>query len=138
MSQVTLTNEEYIFDGSTIISQADLEGNITYTNRKFSEVSGYDKNELLNKPLSIIGHPDMPKAIFEKMWDSISTGHTWNGTLKNLRKDGSYYWVDIEILPIKNDNDDVTGYISSSRAPSRKNIEDAQDMFSQMNKNGEV
>ena len=132
MSLPTAIDEEFLFEGSNIISQTDLKGVITYANRKFSEVSAYRVDELVGQSHNLIRHPDMPKEIFQAMWDTISTGHTWNGIVKNLRKDGLYYWVDTEILPIKNDALEVTGYIASRRAASRKNIEETETSYNNM------
>jgi aerotaxis receptor len=132
MSKVTPVNEEYIFDGSIIISQTDLEGNIVFANRKFCEVSGYSAKDLMGAPHSIVRHPTMPRVIFEKMWNTISTGHTWNGLLKNMRKDGKYYWVDTEILPIEDENHKVTGYIASRKPASRKTIEENEATYRRM------
>lgn len=132
MSNVTPVNDEYLFDGSSIISQTDSSGVITFANRKFCEVSGYSADELVGQPHNIIRHPDMPKSVFQKMWDTISTGHTWNGLVKNIRKDGLYYWVDVEILPIRNQSNEVTGYIASRKAASRKNIEENETSYKKM------
>lgn len=132
MSKVTPVDEEYIFEGSIIISQTDLLGNITYANRKFSEVSGYNVKEVVGSSHNIIRHPQMPKAVFEKMWNTISAGHTWNGALKNMRKDGRYYWVATEILPIEDDERNITGYIASSKAASRKSIEENEATYTKM------
>jgi aerotaxis receptor len=132
MSKVMPVNEEYTFEGSVIISQTDLDGVITFANRKFCEVSGYTAKELVGKPHSIIRHPEMPKIIFEKMWNTISTGHTWNGLVKNMRKDGQYYWVDTEILPILDENQKLTGYIASRKPASRKTIEENETTYRKM------
>ena len=132
MNNVTPVNEEFFFEGSSIISQTDSKGIITFANRKFCEVSGYRVDELVGESHSIIRHPDMPRTIFTKMWDTISTGHTWNGLIKNIRKDGLYYWVDAEILPIQNENHEVTGYIASRKIASRKNIEETKLSYTKM------
>lgn len=132
MSKVTPVNEEFIFEGSSIISQTDTKGIITFANRKFCEVSGYKVDELVGQPHNLIRHPDMPRNIFNKMWDTISIGHTWNGLVKNMRKDGLYYWVDTEILPIHNKNDELTGFIASRKAGSRKNIEETELSYKKM------
>ena len=132
MSRVTPIDKEYHFEGNIIISQTDLLGNITYANRKFCEVSGYNVDELIGSAHNIIRHPDMPKAAFEKMWNTISSGHTWNGLVKNLRKDGLYYWVDTEILPIEDQNHNVIGYIASRKSASRKNIEENEATYEKM------
>ncbi len=132
MGKTTQINEEYTFDGSIIISQTDLLGNITFANRKFCEVSGYKAEELNGNSHNIIRHPDMPKVVFEKMWNAISLGHTWNGIVKNMRKDGLYYWVDTEILPIKDENQKVIGYIASRKPASRKSIEENEVTYKKM------
>lgn len=132
MSKVTPVDEEYIYEGRVIISQTDLQGIITYANRKFCEVSGYTAEELIGKPHSIIRHPDMPKAVFAKMWDTIKGGQAWNGIVKNLRKDGLYYWVDSEILPILDDDFQVTGYIAARKAASRKDIKENEELYAKM------
>ena len=132
MSKVTPVDEEFLFEGSIIISQTDLEGKITFANRKFCEVSGYKVNELVGSSHNIIRHPQMPKIAFAKMWSTISSGHTWNGLVKNMRKDGKYYWVDTEILPIENDNHELIGYIASRKPASKKSVEENEAMYKKM------
>jgi len=132
MSKVSPKNEEYLFEGSVIISQTDLSGVITYANRRFCEVSGYKLDELIGQPHNIIRHPDMPKAVFAKMWETIKGTQAWNGLMKNLRKDGLYYWVDTEILPIINDDGELTGYIAARKAASRKDIEENEALYNKM------
>jgi len=132
MNKSTPIDEEYFFESSAIISQTDLKGIITYGNRAFSEVSGYNVEELIGKPHNILRHPDMPKVVFEKMWSTIQSGQTWNGLVKNLRKDGKYYWIDIEILPIKDNNDKITGYIAAGKAASRKDIQENNETYKHM------
>ena len=132
MDKVTPVDEEYVFDGSAIISQTDLKGFITFANRKFCEVAGYKIDELIGSNHNIIRHPDMPKSIFGKMWDTISGGESWNGLVKNLRKDGLYYWVYTEITPIYNKDEEITGYIASRKNPPRKDIEESEELYKKM------
>jgi len=132
MSNVTPIDEEYVYEGSVIISQTDLKGIITYANRKFCEISAYSASELTGQPHNIVRHPDMPKAVFAKMWQTILSGQVWNGTIKNLRKDGLYYWVETEILPIRNDEQEVTGYITVRKPASRKNIFEMEETYEKM------
>lgn len=132
MSTVTPIDEEYVYEGSVIISQTDLSGKITYANRMFCEISGYKNEELLGQPHNIIRHPDMPKEVFAKMWQTIQSGQVWNGLVKNLRKDGLYYWVDTEILPIRNNDDTITGYIAARKPASRKNILEVEEKYIKM------
>jgi len=122
MHKVTPLNEEYIYEGRVAISQTDLDGVITFANRKFSEISGYLVNELIDTNHNILKHPDVKQEIFDKMHSALSNGQVWNGMIKNLRKDGKFYWVSMEIAPIINDKDEITGYISVSKPASQKNI----------------
>ena len=132
MSNVTPRDEEYNFDESVIISQTDLDGVITYVNRAFCKVSGYNSDELIGEPHNIVRHPDMPSTVFEKMWNAISNGRAWNGLLKNLRKSGEFYWVDIEILPTKDNEENITGYISVSKPASHKDIQENEEIYKKM------
>ncbi|MFT7860508.1 MAG: PAS domain-containing protein [Sulfurimonas sp.] len=132
MEKVTPIDEEYMFDDLVIVSQTDPKGIITYANKAFCTVSGYTVDELVGQPHSIIRHPDMPAAAFQKLWDTIQDGQAWNGIVKNLRKDGRFYWVDTEILPIKDKDDNITGYIAARRAASRKDIVDSEETYKKM------
>jgi aerotaxis receptor len=132
MNKVIPVNEEYLFDSNVIISQTDLRGIIMYANKKFCEISGYSANELVGQPHNIIRHPDMPKAAFEKMWSTIQGGQAWNGLVKNLRKDGLYYWVETEILPSKDDEGKIIGFIAARKPASRKNIQESEELYKKM------
>lgn len=132
MEENELNEEEYVFTGRVIVSETNLKGDITYANRKFCEISGYTAEELVGKPHNIIRHPDMPKAAFQKMWDTIKSGQIWHGLVKNLRKNGQYYWVETEIAPIKDENGAITGYIAARRPAGRKDIEETEAIYKNM------
>ena len=132
MNAVTPINQEFTYENGVIISQTDEKGVITYANKKFCEVSGYTADELVGHSHGIIRHPSMPKEIFTKLWQTISSGQVWNGLVKNLRKDGLYYWVETEILPIKNDDEKITGYISVRQSSTPKNILEIEDIYNRM------
>lgn len=133
MNKIVPVNEEYLFNDGVIISQTDDKGVITYANRLFCEVSGYSVDELVGKPHNLIRHPDMPAAIFGRMWETIKGGQVWNGLVKNLRKDGRFYWVDTEILPVKDDDSGtITGYIAARKVASRKDIQENEALYKKM------
>ncbi len=116
-------DKEYIFEKGLIVSSTDLKGIITYANRKFCEISGYTKSELVGKNHNIVRHPDMPKAAFQELWDTIQAGKEWTGIIKNLRKDGEYYWVYSHITPIAIDGKTM-GYTAVRRPASATEIEE--------------
>jgi len=132
MNKVIPTDHEYIINEGVIVSQTDLKGVITYANRLFCQVSGYKVNELVGQPHSIIRHPDMPAPIFAKMWETIKGGQAWNGLVKNLRKDGDFYWVETEILPVRDENGTIIGYIAARKAASRKDIIENEGIYKKM------
>jgi aerotaxis receptor len=92
-STFTMFRETEVPENEEIISLTDFSGTITYINETFAEISGYTVEELIGKPHSLIKHPDMPKSTFVDLWKTLRAGETWEGYVKNLRKDGGYYWV---------------------------------------------
>ncbi len=116
-------DSEVLFDGRSLISETDTKGIITFVNRKFVEMTGYSKEEAIGQAHNILRHPDMPKAAFEQMWSTIKSGTTWEGYVKNLRKDGKYYWVIVNIIPKLDEKGEIIGYIASRKVPDRHQLE---------------
>lgn len=125
-------DEEVLFDGRSLISETDLKGIITFVNRKFVEMTGYSKDEAVGQPHSMLRHPDMPKAAFKQMWDIIKEGKTWEGYVKNLRKDGKYYWVIVTIVPKKDEEGNIIGYIASRKMPDRQLLKTVEKQYKEM------
>jgi len=86
-----------------IVSRTDLNGIITYANDLFIQISGFTKDELIGQSHNIVRHPDMPKEIFNTLWNTIKDEKKWNGNVKNLRKDKSFYWVNATISGVYKD-----------------------------------
>jgi len=100
-------------DLNAIVSKTDSQGNITYINEEFENISGYEKDELIGQSHSIIKHEDMPETVFKDLWKTIKgEKKPWFGKIKNKRKDGSSYYVDTVINPIFNANGDIIEYIA--------------------------
>lgn len=89
--------ETQVPEHELIISRTDLSGVITYANETFAKISGYEVNELIGKPHNIVRHPDMPKSVFAEIWETLERGESWQGYVKNKRKDNGYYWVHANI-----------------------------------------
>lgn len=81
-------------------SVTDLKGVILRGNDIFRRVSQYAESEILGKPHNIIRHPDMPKCVFKLLWDTIQAGKPIAAYVKNMAKDGSYYWVVAFVIPL--------------------------------------
>ena len=124
-------NEEYTFSEGLIVSSTDIKGIITYANRKFCEIAGYSKTELVGKNHNIVRHPDMPKAAFKDVWETLQKGTAWNGIVKNLRKDGRYYWVYSHITPILSDGT-LTGYTAARRPATQTEIIETKPLYEKL------
>ncbi|DAB40348.1 MAG TPA: aerotaxis receptor Aer [Sulfurovum sp. UBA12169] len=124
-------DEEYTFESGLIVSSTNPEGIITHANRKFCEIAGYTKDELKGQNHNIIRHQDMPKAAFRNMWDTIKQGKEWSGVVKNLRKDGRYYWVYSHIIPIVTDGN-ITGYTAARRPATANEVIESTLLYKEL------
>lgn len=116
----SLTGNERFFDKSEIIvSKTDLRGVITYANSVFCRVALYKELELLNKPHSLIRHPDMPRCVFKLLWDTIEAGNEIFAYVVNRAKNGDHYWVYAHVTPSYDMNGNRVGYHSNRRVPDR-------------------
>ena len=134
-----IKNEEVTFEevgvaNRPIISKTDLKGIITYVNTPFCKLAGYTKEELIGKPHNIIRHPDMPKEVFKQLWETIEKNQQWRGFIKNLRKDGKYYWVEAFIEPIFDENNKKIGYISVRKPVSEEDKQKYSKIYEEMRK----
>jgi PAS domain S-box-containing protein len=119
------TDTEIFFDSHDIIvSKTDLKGRLTYVNRTFCQVAGYREHELLGEPHSIIRHPDMPRAVFKLLWDTIQDGREIFAYVKNMTKGGGYYWVFAHVTPSFDADGKIVGFHSNRRVPDRAVVRD--------------
>mgnify|MGYP001397716096 CR=1 FL=1 len=125
--------EEYnkAVDAGGIVSKSDVDGIITYANDAFCHLTGYSREEMIGKPHSIFRHASTPKAVFKDLWDTIQAGDTWMGNVKNVRKDGSEYYVFTTIIPIKDNHKNIFEYVAIRQDISElvKNREELQNQF---------
>lgn len=123
------TDLETIFlKGRKIISLTDVEGYITHANSTFVQMSGYSKEELIGSPHYILRHPDMPRVAFKGLWEQLAKTGRWQGTVKNLRKDGGYYWVFASVFSIRR-HGQLIGYTSSRVPTTRKEIQTCTELY---------
>lgn len=111
-SKSVLDEEREFNFNELFFSTTDTYGKITSWNEVFARISGYDNAQLLNKPHSLIRHPDMPRAVFQLLWDMLKSGEVVGAYVKNRAEDGRFYWVYALVLPIEN------GYLSIRLKPS--------------------
>lgn len=99
-----------MIDNNVITSTTDVFGTITYVSSAFCEISGYSKEELLGQSHNIVRHSDMPSELYQGLWQTIQAGLEWRGEVKNRKKDGSHYWVDVNIKPNHDSHGEIVGY----------------------------
>ncbi|MEA2048564.1 MAG: PAS domain-containing protein [Campylobacterota bacterium] len=101
-----------------VVSKGNEKGDITYANPIFFKLAGYTKGELLDQPHAIVRHPDMPKIVFKYLWDTIQAGNDVKAFVKNLSKDGGFYWVFAHVRVAKNPDGSIRNYVSTRRGMS--------------------
>jgi PAS domain S-box-containing protein len=118
------TNTEVMFhEPDLIVSKTDLKGRLTYVNEVFCKIAGYNEAELLGQPHSMIRHPDMPRAVFKLLWDTISASREIFAYVKNMAKSGDYYWVLAHVTPSYDEKHQIIGFHSNRRVPDRAVID---------------
>ncbi|MFL6672681.1 MAG: methyl-accepting chemotaxis protein [Massilia sp.] len=128
-TNLPVTQTEYVMtDGQMIVSKTDTKGRITYVNPAFVQVSGFSEAELLGKAHNLVRHPDMPPQAFADMWQTLQDGHPWTGMVKNRCKNGDFYWVVANVVPIK-ENGTTAGYMSVRTRPTRDQVAAAAELY---------
>jgi PAS domain S-box-containing protein len=129
----TATGHERTFGRDEIIvSKTDPQGRITYANDVFLRVAGYGPEEILNAPHSILRHPDMPRSVFKLAWDRIQSGQEIFAYVKNLAKNGDYYWVFAHITPTFDDRGKIVAYHSNRRCPDPSAVATVSSLYAAM------
>ncbi|MBT3044495.1 MAG: PAS domain-containing protein [Candidatus Thiodiazotropha sp. (ex Codakia orbicularis)] len=130
---ITPTDREILMDENDfIVSKTDLKGRITYANRIFMKIAGYNEGELLGVQHNIIRHPDMPRGVFRLLWNVIESGNECFAYVKNMAKSGDFYWVYANVTVDYDDNNNPIGYFSVRRKPSREGIEAVIPVYKEM------
>lgn len=125
-------NQKFLKPDDFIVSKTDANGKILYGNKIFIEISGYTPVELSGVPHSILRHPDMPKIVFKFLWDRIKNKNEIFAYVKNLCKDGSYYWVFTNVTATLNANGSIRDFHSVRRKPSNKAMEVIPTLYAKL------
>lgn len=129
-----IQGDQLILDSkSFLVSETDEKGYIRFANDEFCKYAEYTNDELIGKPHNLVRHPDMPKAAFKDLWDTVKKGERWRGFVKNTTKSGKYYWVFATVFPFTS-SDGNKGYISCRRKASEREIEKYEALYKEMRK----
>jgi len=130
---VTPNNKELkMKETDLIVSKTDVKGHITYCNDAFMEFSGYYEEELLGKAHNIIRHPDMPRSVYRLLWQTIQQENEFFGFIKNMRKNGGFYWTFANVTPSFSADSQLIGFFSVRRYPNPDGIEALQALYHDM------
>ena len=127
-----INKEIHLNSKKIIVSKTNKQGTIQYVNEYFCEVSGYEEREIIGMPHSILRHPDMPQAIFYLMWQTIQSGNNITAIVKNLAKSGEYYWVSTDFEIIREENNDIKGYIAYRRPASKMAVSGVEELYEKL------
>ncbi|MFI5490917.1 PAS domain-containing protein [Actinoplanes sp. NPDC051859] len=109
--------ERTLGDDELIVTKTDQRGVITYVNDTFLRLSALSEAEALGQPHNLIRHPDMPRAVFKLLWDTLAEGQEVFAYVVNLAADGAHYWVLAHVTPSYGVGGALTGYHSFRRRP---------------------
>lgn len=132
MHPVPKEMEHQFGEDELLVSKTDTAGKITYVNKRFMEIVGYSEQELLGKPHNLVRHPDMPKIIFKLLWETLKAKREIHAYVKNLCKDGGYYWVMANVTPSFDVNEKVVGYHSARRKPTTRAMAVIKPLYAQL------
>lgn len=117
------TGKEVFFDrDDLIVSKTDLKGVLTYTNHTFLEIAGYEESECIGHQHNMIRNPNMPRAVFQLLWETIAQGTEIFAYVVNSTKNGDHYWVIAHVTPSMS-NGSIIGYHSTRRVPNPQTIQ---------------
>lgn len=128
-----INNELILADKSFLVSETDEKGIIKFANDEFCQYAEYSLEELVGQPHNLVRHPDMPKAAFKDLWETVKSGNKWTGFVKNTTKNGKFYWVYATVFPFTS-SDKSKGFISCRRRASRKEVEKYEALYADMRK----
>lgn len=104
----------------------DPKGNITYVNRRFTETSGYQAEEVLGKRPSILRSEHMAPDDYNHLWETILAGQEWNGIFHNRKKNGELYWESALIKPIADPEGNISHFLELKEDITQKLAMEAQ------------
>jgi PAS domain S-box-containing protein len=124
--------ERRLGEEEIIVSKTDRSGRIQYINKTFLKISDFTEKEIIGQPHSVVRHPNMPRSIFKKLWDTIESGQEIFAFVCNLAKNGDHYWVYAHVTPTFGHDGSIVGYHSNRRAPDRAALSVISELYDQL------
>ncbi|MFN8075743.1 MAG: PAS domain-containing protein [Kineosporiaceae bacterium] len=121
--------ERFFRENELIVSKTNPKGIITYANDVFCRMAAATEDELLGQPHSVIRHPEMPRAVFKLLWDTLGAGSEIFAYVNNLGFDGAHYWVFAHVTPSRSMTGQLVGYHSNRRAPAKEAVAAVEPLY---------
>lgn len=122
-------NEHVLSESKILVSKTDPKGLITYCNSVFIEMSGFAESELISQQHNILRHPEMPRVIFDLLWQTLQSTREFNGYIKNMTKTGDYYWGFANVTPSFSTKNELLGYYSVHRKPDPEKLDYIKKLY---------
>lgn len=117
---------QMVLDNHTMVAISDLERKFVYVNKKFRDITKYTNEELMGQLFGLLNSKHHPKSYIDNIYATLENGDVWQGQTKNRAKDGSFFWLDMAKVPLKNDEGQITHYVTVGTDISKqKNVEEA-------------
>ena len=112
LALAAIEKQKFALDQHAIVSITDAYGTLIYANEKFCEISKFAVGELLGQNHRIVNSSFHTKEFFNNLWNTIQSGNVWHGEIRNVDKEGGYYWTNATIVPFLNQDNRPYQYIS--------------------------
>lgn len=124
--------ERELRSDDVIVTKTDLKGRITYANDVFCRISALAETDVIGQPHSVIRHPEMPRAVFKLLWDSVQQDRELFAYVVNLAADGAHYWVLAHVTPSRDAHGRIVGYHSNRRRPAADAIARVRPLYQRL------
>nr|WP_245961813.1 PAS domain-containing protein [Quadrisphaera granulorum] len=114
------------------MSKTDLQGRITYANESFLRIGAFTEAQVIGQPHNLIRHPEMPRAVFKLLWDTVQAKQELFAYVVNLAADGAHYWVLAHVTPSFDASGAVVGYHSNRRSPHPQALAAIKPVYAQV------
>ena len=115
-----------IEQSTSVFTITDLKGNITYVNRRFTELTGYSIDEVLGKNPRFLKSDKLANSVYVDMWDKLKNEGTWQGELLNRKKNGELYWEAASLTGIRNTEGELANYLKVAEDVTQRKIADKE------------
>jgi PAS domain S-box-containing protein len=121
-----LSDFKYALEQGAIVAITNHLGELIEVNKRFCEISGYDRSELLGKRNSLLNSGHHPQEFFHELWSQIGQGRVWRGEIRNCRKNGEFYWVDCTIVPFLDEHNHPQQYLAIQFEVTNRKVAEAE------------